>query len=116
MRFSPDGSALFAIEDTSTPGAGPFSGGIVSVFDTATGKVRWKKTFDSFVDYVRFSPDSRTVSISYSATISFFNNKTGTLLRTIQKVDLEVFSPDNKTLALTTEKSVQLWNISDLLS
>jgi WD40 repeat protein len=89
--------------------------GIVRLWDAATGAaLQTLKGAMGSVNAVVFSPDGKTVAVSYDLTIRLWDAATGAALQTLEghrgMANAIVFSPDSKTVAVSCDSTIRLWD------
>ena len=104
--------------------------GHLTIWNVATGKPKWGRTFSDYGGAIAWSPDNSRVAIgtSYDTTYDdpkhlhqptgapIFNAASGqwkqSLQRTPGKINALAFSPDGQTVAVGAGKIVRLWRVT----
>ncbi len=123
LAWSPDGKWIV--------GAGSYfeAAGHLTLWDAASGQIKWSRIFYDYGSALAWSPDSSHVAVgtSYDTTYDdpaklhrptgapIFSSVSGQWQHSVQRVPGEVnsiaWSPDGKTLATGNNKRVELWDV-----
>jgi WD40 repeat protein len=94
-------------------------GSFIRLWDAKTGEcLHTLEKPENGSDYteISFSPDSESIVINSSKSVSLYDAKTGKCLHTLEKPEKErgatkiSFSLDSKSLVISSDESISLWN------